>query len=315
MSRGRGLHRAADSGSLHSEWGPGRGTRPPKTRVGRVLRTWEELVECISDLGGVVRSTRIAGMGFNRDEVDAACGRGAAFRPRRGWLAVEGADGALVNAARHGVVLTCRTQAARLGLWLHDRSGPPHVAVGPNAASRRGIPARVHWGRPLIARHPDALVDPVENVLAHIAECEPPEQALATWESALTTSLVTIDGLRRFSWRPAARRLLAVAMPFADAGLETYLRERLRWMRVPIRVQIWISGHRVDALIGRRLVVQIDGAHHTGAQRSADIRHDAELMVQGYHVIRVSYPQVMFDWPRVQELIMRAVAQGLHDAV
>lgn len=161
-------------------------------------------------------------------------------------------------------------------------------------------------------RHPDALVDPIENVLAYIAECEPFEQALATWESALNTSLVTIDALRGYAWKPAARRILERAMPFADAGLETYLRERLRWLRLPIRVQIWIAGHRVDTLVGDRLVLQIDGAHHVGAQRTEDIRHDAELTLMGYHVIRMSYTQVMFDWPMVQDVIMRAVAQVLH---
>ena len=267
----------------------------------------------IVDLGGVVRSARVVDLGFRRADVDAALKAGSVVRPRRGWLASAGADPALHGAARHGVVLTCRTEAVRLGLWVHDPSGPPHVAVAPNAASRRGLPAKVHWGTPPIPRHPDALVDPIENVLAHIAECEPFEQALATWESALNKSLVTIEALHAFAWRPAARRILASAMPFADAGLETYLRQRLRWLRVPLRVQSWIAGHRVDLLIGRRLVIQIDGAHHVGAQRSEDIRHDAALKLMGFHVIRVSYTQVMFDWPAVQDLIMRAVAQQLHE--
>ncbi|WP_309082499.1 endonuclease domain-containing protein [Microbacterium sp.] len=92
------------------------------------------------------------------------------------------------------------------------------------------------------------------------------------------------------------------------------MRARLRWLRVPIRIQTWIAGHRVDALIGDRLVLQIDGATHVGAQRSEDIRHDAELKLMGYHVIRVSYTQVMFEWHVVQDLIMRAIAQGLHRA-
>jgi hypothetical protein len=35
----------------------------------------------------------------------------------------------------------------------------------------------------------------------------------------------------------------------------------------------------------------------------------------GYHVIRVGYGQVIDRWHEVQELIMRAVAQGLHRAV
>ena len=279
---------------------------------GRMRRSPEELVRHIVELGGVARSARIVDLGFRRTEVEAAVASGMIVRPRRGWVAVPEADALLLAAARHGVVLTCRTQATRLALWVHDPSGPPHVAVRPNAASRQGLHAKVHWGSPPVPRHPDALADPIENVLANIAECEPFEQALATWESALNKTLVTIEQLRAFAWRPAARRILAQAMPFSDAGLETYVRERLRWLRVRVSVQIWIAGHRVDVLVGSRLVIQIDGAHHVGAQRSEDIRHDAELKVRGYHVIRVSYPQIMFDWPSVQDLIMRAVAQRLH---
>ncbi|MFB4352147.1 type IV toxin-antitoxin system AbiEi family antitoxin domain-containing protein [Microbacterium sp. LS_15] len=270
------------------------------------------VVEALSRGDGVLRTRALQGRGFTPRDIRSAVETGAVVRPRRGWLALPSTEPLLLFAATHGAVLTCRSQAKRLGLWIHDSSGPPHVAVGANAEGGRRIPARVHWGSPLIPRHPDALVDPIENVLAHIAECEPFEQALATWESALNKSLVTLDALKNYAWKPAARELLAHASPFADAGLETYLRLRLRWLRERIRVQIWIAGHRVDTLIGDRLVVQIDGAHHVGAQRSEDIRHDADLRLMGFHVIRVSYTQVMFDWPTVQDLIMRAVAQGLH---
>ncbi|WP_449408465.1 DUF559 domain-containing protein [Microbacterium maritypicum] len=278
------------------------------------MRKAEELIEVLARQGGVVRTQWVAERGFSRRCVDEALSRGLIIRPRRGWLADPGAERTLIAAARFGVVLTCRTQAGLLGLWIHDPTGPPHFAVPPHSTGRIPIAARLHWGRPVVSRDPDALVDPIENVLAHIAECEPFEQALATWESALNKSLVSLDALRNYSWKPAARDVLAQAIPFADAGLETYLRQRLRWLREPVRVQIWIAGHRVDTLIGDRLVVQIDGAHHVGAQRSDDIRHDAELRLMGYHVIRLSYTQIMFDWPAVQDLIMRAVAQGLHRA-
>ncbi|MFS0910876.1 endonuclease domain-containing protein [Microbacterium sp. 179-I 3D2 NHS] len=276
------------------------------------MRSVEELVAELGRKGGVARTAWVTEQGFSRRRVDDAVRRGAVIRPRRGWLADPHAERTLLAAARFGVVLTCRTQAALLGLWVHDPSGPPHFAVPPHSRGRLPIAARLHWGSAVVPRHPDALVDPIENVLAHIAECEPFERALATWESALNRALVTVEALRNHDWRPAARRVLDHALPFADAGLETYLRVRLRWLREPIRVQIWIAGHRVDTLIGERLVVQIDGAHHVGAQRSEDIRHDAELRLQGFHVIRVSYPQVMFEWPSVQDLIMRAVAHGLH---
>ncbi|MFJ4252299.1 endonuclease domain-containing protein [Microbacterium sp. NPDC090003] len=161
-------------------------------------------------------------------------------------------------------------------------------------------------------RHPDALADPIENVLALVADCEPYEQALATWDSALNRGLVERAALERLPLKAVARRLLEDAWPFADAGLETYLRPRLRWLRLPLYFQIWLAGHRVDALIGQRLVLQIDGATHVGAQRDEDIRHDAVLKLLGYHVIRVGYRQIMDHWHVVQDQIMRAVAQGLH---
>lgn len=274
--------------------------------------TLTDLIGFIGTAGGIVRASRATERGFGRRVIAQAVARGSVQRPRRGWLALPDTPRMLRDAARFSVVITCRTAALHYGIWLHSREGSPHVAVPVNRTGRVGVDAKVHWGAPLIPRDPDALIDPVENVLAFIAECEPFEQALATWDSALNKGLVDISALSRLPLRRAARRVLAQATPFSDAGLETYLRPRLRWLRLPLHIQTWIHGHRVDALIGARLVLQIDGAHHVGAQRSEDIRHDAELRLLGYHVIRISYPQMMFDWPAVQDLIMRAVAQGLH---
>lgn len=104
------------------------------------------------------------------------------------------------------------------------------------------------------------------------------------------------------------------ASPYSGSGLETLVVPRLRWMGVPIIPQVWIAGHRVDFLIGDRLVLQIDGGTHVGPQRTSDIAHDAELMLLGYHVIRVGYTQIIERWHEVQAVIMRAVAQGLHRA-
>ncbi|MDQ0641865.1 endonuclease domain-containing protein [Microbacterium murale] len=262
--------------------------------------------------GGICRVSSVLDRGFSRRDVDGAVSAGLLSRPIRGWLAVPGADADLLRAARAGVVLSCLTQAQRLGLWVHDRRTGIHAAATPGSSGQKPKDMTVHWFTPLIPRHPEALVDPIENVLAAVAACEPFEQALATWDSALNKNLVTLEALRRFSWKPAARRILEQATPFADAGLETYLRPRLRWLRLPLRIQTWIHGHRVDVLIGARLIIQIDGGTHVGAQRLEDNRHDAELRLMGYHVIRVGYQQVINEWEVVQNVIMRAVAQGLH---
>ena len=163
-------------------------------------------------------------------------------------------------------------------------------------------------------RHPSALVDPIENVLCLVAQCQPFEAALAVWESALRRRDVDALALARLALPGPAKAVLASASPFSDSGLETFVVPRLRWMKVRIVPQAWLYGHRVDFLIGDRLVLQIDGATHVGLQREQDITHDAELMLRGFHVIRVGYGQVIDDWPQVQDLIMRAVAQGLHRA-
>lgn len=148
----------------------------------------EALLSLVEALGGVVRTARLVEHGFRRTTLEAATASNALIRPRRGWIASASADPLLVQAARHGVVLTCRTQAVRLGLWLHDAEGLPHVAVAPNAASGRRLAVKMHWGAPVVPRHPDALVDGIENVLANVAECESYEHGLGTWESALNRS-------------------------------------------------------------------------------------------------------------------------------
>lgn len=269
-------------------------------------------VDLVIEWGGVVRTPRLHAHGITRRALENALAAGRLIRVRRGWVAVPSADPVLVAAARVGVVISCVSQAERLQLWVHETPERFHVAAAPHAAGRKSERAHVHWAQPIVPRQPDALVDPIENVLALVADCEPFERALATWESALNAQLVSLPALAGYPWQGVARDLLAAANPFADAGTETYLRLRLGWLGLRIVVQAWIAGHRVDALIGDRLVLQIDGAHHVGAQRSEDIRHDAELRLMGYHVIRVSYAQLLHDWPVVQDLIMRAVAQGLH---
>ncbi len=250
-------------------------------------------------------------LGFTEHAMRRATISGLIFSVCRGWVALRGADPMLVSAAKRGVVLSCITLVARRGLWVtsHEQA---HVAAPPNSGHAGTVRGVVHWNAPAFPRDPDVLEDSIENALILVARCQPFEDALATWESALRKRAVDAEVLARAPLGPAARVLLEAARPFADAGTETILRTRLRWLDLPIAPQVWILGHAVDFLIGERLIVQIDGGHHVDAQRSSDIAHDAELMLRGYHVIRISYAQLMSDWPEVQRRILAAVAQRLH---
>lgn len=258
----------------------------------------------------VARIRTLLDEGHSRYTVRLAIESGELIHVRRDWVALPTADRELVSATRAGVVVSCISQAKRLGLWVL-RVDRPHVAANANRTVR--MPgSTVHWASPAVPRHPDAIVDPIENVLALVAACQPFESALSVWELALRTGLVARASLERMDLGPAARRVLGVASPWSDSGLESFVVPRLKWLRLPIIPQVWIAGHRVDFLIGDRLVLQIDGGHHVGTQRAEDIDHDARLMLLGYYVIRVGYAQVIDRWHTVQDVIMRAVAQGLH---
>ncbi len=272
----------------------------------------ESLTNALRGRGGLARTSALRTAGFSRRTLDRHIATGAAVRLPRGWLALPDVDRDLVEAAGRGVVLTCITQARRRGLWLLADEEPPHVAAPPHAGRVATSGLHVHWAQPLVARHPDALVDPIENVLCLVACCQPFENALAVWESAFRKKLTTPVEMAEYALPPLARKVLEEADVWSDSGLETFVVPRLRWMKLPLRRQIWIAGHRIDLLIGDRLVLQIDGATHTGAQRDEDIAHDALLRLMGYHVIRVSYTHIVHRWHEVQDTIMRAVAQGLH---
>ncbi|MFK3677525.1 endonuclease domain-containing protein [Microbacterium sp. NPDC090218] len=238
--------------------------------------------------------------------------RGEIATLRQGWVALPDADPQIAGAVARGVVLSCVTAAERHGLWVPATS-PPHVAVRPNAARIRVPPhVVVHWSKPLVPRSPDLIVDELVNALALIAQCQPFESALVIWESAMNKRLIDGARLRGLDLPAPARALLETARPFADSGLETVFVHRLRWMGLRMLPQAWVIDRRVDLLLGDRLVIQIDGATHTGAQRTQDITHDAQLMLRGYRVLRFSYEQVMERWHEVQAVIMAAVAQGAH---
>jgi very-short-patch-repair endonuclease len=265
----------------------------------------------LSRSSGVTRSSTLQKLGVSRYRIAREVEAGRLLRPRQGWIALPDADPELLAAARDGVVLSCITQARRLGLWVL-REDRLHVAAPRPTSHARAPGCAIHWGAPLVPRDPDVLEDPLDNVLAYVAACQPWESALAIWESAINRGTTTLERLRRLPFRGAAKDLLAHSTPFSDSGLESIFLTRLRWLRMRIVPQAWVHGHRVDFLIGERLVIQIDGATDTGAQRDTDNRHDAVLQLHGYHVIRVGYRQVMAEWPTVQLLIMTAIAQGLH---
>jgi very-short-patch-repair endonuclease len=113
---------------------------------------------------------------------------------------------------------------------------------------------------------------------------------------------------------PSRSRQLALADGVCESGTESIARFWLARYHLPLRPQVWIGEKRVDFLIGRRLVVEIDGAaYHIDPERfEADRTRDAELTALNYIVLRFSYNQVIYRWPEVEAAILAAVAHGDH---
>lgn len=245
--------------------------------------------------------------------------RGGARMIRRQWVSLPEASRDLVVAAHTAGRLSCTSLARRRGWWMPEAVPRGiHVHVSPKAGSTSlpdGVDGRLHWSRPLAPSARTDLRATVEDALAHIAVCLPHETALILWESASKTEKLSPETLRGIPWSTIrARELAASTTGLSDSGIETDLFATIRSWRVPVRQQVKIAGHRVDLLIGDWLVVQADGFefHSTPEQRSQDIAHDAELRLRGHTVLRFSYHQIVRDSRAVEEVLRRAIAQGLH---
>ena len=159
------------------------------------------------------------------------------------------------------------------------------------------------------------LVDPLENALVRVAECQTFESAVVVFDSALRLRKVSPGQLKRVATRSSRFRAASdAATAFSDSGIETIPRIRLARIGILMRQQIVIDDHPVDGLIGDRLVLQIDGygPHSDAGRRRRDLQQDARLTLMGYTVLRFDYAQVVGNWAYVEATILSAMAQGLH---
>lgn len=268
--------------------------------------------------GSAAHRSELHAEGYSDARLRAAVRAGGVEVLRRAWFVSASASDDLREAARLGGRLTCVTLARQRGWWMPDGvDAGLHLHFPPGSTGPRMSapwPGVAHWTQPIVPLG-RALVAAVEDALAHIAVCQPPDTALVLWEAASRIEMLSPEALRRVRWTtPAARELAAQVTGLSDSGLEVLFCTPLRRLRVQVRQQVVLAGKPVDVLVGRWLVVQLDGwAHHSSsAQRAKDIAHDAELRLRGYTVLRFAYAQVVHDRDSVLRTVRRALAAGLH---
>lgn len=277
----------------------------------------------VERFGGIAHRADLYEAGVRRDAVRASIRRGTLVPVRRDWVATSGCDPALIRAVRIGGRLSCLSAAAHLKLWRID-DGSFHVSA-PSTASRLNLSSRpqsgpvaetVHWSAPIVEVSNRMAIDPLENVLAAIARCQPHENAVAVIDSALNTKKIRRSELLRLAAKVGGRFADAVAASDsrADSGLETLPRLRLARRGVRMVPQVRVDGHEVDGLVGERLILQFDGDafHSTKEQRQRDRVEDVRLALQGFTVLRFGTPDVMEHWEATERQILSAVALRLH---
>ncbi len=278
----------------------------------------ENLVDWLSARNGIAHRGEVLRAGFPVAVLRTFVRGGGARMIRRAWVALAGARADLVTAAEAGGRVSCVSLARARGWWMPEEVDPHlHLHLIPGSGSARlpdDWPGVLHWSKPIVPSG-RRLTATVEDALAQIAVCVPFDTALVLWESAARKESLATEALRNVRWTSRAARELAEAVTgLSDSGLETLVVVPLRRWGLHVRQQVVLARRPVDVLVGDRLVLQIDGFEHhsSSAQRSSDIAHDAELRLRGYTVLRISYSQIVHDWPAVERRIRRALAAGLH---
>lgn len=279
----------------------------------------------VSRHGGLAATHELLAAGATRWMLAHAARTGRLLRVRQGWYCLPDAPEPAVRAVRVGGRLGCVAAARFHGFQVR---GLPrtHVCVPPHTARLRtetDLAVRlsqrpdentvVHWGTPTAGG--TRFVESALGCLHTMARCQSPERVVAAADSAIRSRKVT-----RREWRaaiqslpPGLRDLLGEADGVAESITESVALFRLRRLGLRVRQQVAIAGiGRVDALIGERLVIELDGREFHSGRFEEDRQRDALLSSRGFRVLRFSYRQVFERWSEVKAAILAATARGDH---
>ncbi|GAB2640834.1 type IV toxin-antitoxin system AbiEi family antitoxin domain-containing protein [Gordonia jinhuaensis] len=274
-----------------------------------------DIARLLAQHRGVCSVRQLTRAGANRSNIESLVRRGELDRLRHGWYRGRVFDPDVAAAVSAGGALTCVSALRTHGVWVpgSDRtvSGTVHVRT-----SSRGLDSprmcRSFGRAPAV----DAALDAPEVALRYAAKCLDAEGLIVVCDSLVNVGLMNLDEIRS-ALRAAPERIarLLDRCDRAESGTETMARVRLRSKRLVVRPQVTIAGvGRVDLLVGDSLVIEIDSrAHHTSSHDyEADRERDRKLIAMGYVVLRISYNQVVHDWPAVESAIDDLIRRRAH---
>jgi very-short-patch-repair endonuclease len=268
------------------------------------------LVELAEAQHGVVSRAQLLALGLSKGAIDSRVRRGALRRLHLGVYALghaalraEGRWLAAVLACGEGATLS-HTSAARLWRLSSVPADPAvHVTIGRGHRERPGIRAhRSPTTRADVTVERGVPVTTPARTLVDLADVVPYETLRAIADHGVR---LDARAVRRAQARaPNRRGRGALARLLGDDGaelrtrsaLERRLRRLARDSGLPApRVNHRVEGRERDfAWPGARLVVEVDGHafHAARGAREADHDRDAELVLAGWRVLRLTHAQV-----------------------
>ena len=258
---------------------------------------------------GIYSTQRLAILGLSASDLRRHAADGALVRIRRGWFHDPTAERDAIDAVRVGGILTATSGGPHHGLWtLTDEK--LHILVAGNASRLREVRSRsvcLHWAPGRIDREMP-VADPLQIVVDSV-RCQPRTTVVALADSALNQNLISLDALE-----VAAPRVARWCDAASQSGTETLVRVGLRRLGVKVRTQVWIDAvGAVDLVVGNRLVIECDSkAFRDGYTSVRDYERDQELLRQGYLVLRLKYRHVVYEWQRVEDLILEVIRSRRH---
>lgn len=271
----------------------------------------------------VLTTRQLNARGFSSHALTRLVRSGRLSRIMNGWYALEGASPELVMAIRVGGRLAGSSAARAYGLATPHKN-VLHVEVPHNAGRLRLLDDVEYVVHHVCAIEGDHPIVPLMTALEQVLRWESEDDAVACLDSALHTRQVTRPQLRAL--RAAVPERVRAVVDLADGRSEGYpeslLRCRLHRAGIDLQIQVDVLGERrIDGVIGDRLAIEVDGmekylnAGDPEAVRRAildDRERDAFLEALGYHVIRLTYWMIVFDWPATLALIQTLIERGDH---
>lgn len=242
---------------------------------------------------------------------------GALRRIRRGWYAAPDATAEELQAAAACGSLSCISLLAEAGAFR-----PPderlHLAITSSSRPRPAVldPRVVtHWSHRVREAEYRSIRVTREEALAQVFQCQPLALAIAVADSCLRLRLMTPNALAAVVNVLPSRLsgVIRLVDARAESGSESVARVGLVLQGLACDVQVEVPGvGRVDLVVDGWVLIEVDSRAWHDDERAfqRDRRRDRAAAALGYTSLRLTYADVMYDWPRTLDSILAVLARG-----